>query len=91
MCTTTEKVVGILLAQGLTLGCSSPGRPTWFSTTPADIRDKAEQKVFTAPRQFKREAGRTSGSPCWDASRRQEGLRIFEKAPHVSLVCGSAS
>ena len=54
------------------------------------IRDKAEQKVFTASTNSRRESPRARCSACWAAwrSRKASDLRA---APHVSLVCGSAS
>ena len=55
------------------------------------IRDKAEQKVFHRLQQFKREAGKGKVFGVLGCVAQQEGEKIFEKAPHVSLVCGSAS
>jgi tRNA-2-methylthio-N6-dimethylallyladenosine synthase len=55
------------------------------------IRDKAEQKVFSRLQQFKRDAGKGKVFGVLGCVAQQEGERIFEKAPHVSLVCGSAS
>ena len=54
------------------------------------IRDKAEQKVFHRLDQFKRD-GKGKTFAVLGCVAQQEGERIFEKAPHVSLVCGSAS
>ena len=55
------------------------------------IRDKAEQKVFNRLNDFKklRKQGKKFG--VLGCVAQQEGDRIFEKAPHVDLVCGSAS
>jgi tRNA-2-methylthio-N6-dimethylallyladenosine synthase len=55
------------------------------------IRDKAEQKVFHRLQQFKREAGKGKVFGVLGCVAQQEGERIFERAPHVSLVAGSAS
>ena len=55
------------------------------------IRDKAEQKVFNRLQQFKREAGKGKVFGVLGCVAQQEGEKIFERAPHVSLVCGSAS
>src|ERR1043166_2638660 len=55
------------------------------------IRDKAEQKVFHRLDQFKRAAGKGKVFAVIGCVAQQEGERIFEKAPHVSLVAGSAS
>ncbi len=54
------------------------------------IRDKAEQKVFHRLDEFKRHGkGKVFG--VLGCVAQQEGERIFERAPHVSLVAGSAS
>ena len=55
------------------------------------IRDKAEQKVFNRLNDYKKlhKAGKRFG--VLGCVAQQEGEKIFERAPHVSLVCGSAS
>ncbi len=55
------------------------------------IRDKAEQKVFHRLQQFKKEHGKGKVFGVLGCVAQQEGERIFERAPHVSLVAGSAS
>src|SRR5205814_5824109 len=55
------------------------------------IRDKAEQKVFNRLQNFKREAGKGKIFGVLGCVAQQEGEKIFERAPHVSLVAGSAS
>src|SRR5439155_23217453 len=55
------------------------------------IRDKAEQKVFHRLQQFKRDAGKGKVFGVLGCVAQQEGEKIFEKAPHVSVVAGSAS
>jgi tRNA-2-methylthio-N6-dimethylallyladenosine synthase len=55
------------------------------------IRDKAEQKVFHRLQQFKKEHGKGKVFGVLGCVAQQEGDRIFERAPHVSLVAGSAS
>src|SRR5690348_11971375 len=55
------------------------------------IRDKAEQKVFTRLQNFKREAGKGKIFGVLGCVAQQEGEKIFARAPHVSLVAGSAS
>jgi tRNA-2-methylthio-N6-dimethylallyladenosine synthase len=55
------------------------------------IRDKAEQKVFTRLQNFKREAGKGKVFGVLGCVAQQEGEKIFARAPHVSMVCGSAS
>jgi tRNA-2-methylthio-N6-dimethylallyladenosine synthase len=55
------------------------------------IRDKAEQKVFNRLADYKKykKQGKTFG--VLGCVAQQEGEKIFERAPYVSLVCGSAS
>src|SRR6202140_3059811 len=55
------------------------------------IRDKAEQKVFNRLSDYKKykKQGKTFG--VLGCVAQQEGEKIFERAPYVSLVCGSAS
>ena len=55
------------------------------------IRDKAEQKVFHRLQHFKREPGKGKVFGVLGCVAQQEGEKIFERAPHVSLVAGSAS
>src|SRR4029453_8076729 len=55
------------------------------------IRDKAEQKVFNRLQNFKREAGKGKVFGVIGCVAQQEGEKIFDRAPHVSLVAGSAS
>jgi tRNA-2-methylthio-N6-dimethylallyladenosine synthase len=58
------------------------------------IRDKAEQKVFHRLQQFKYAAKNGHSKKTFGVLgcvAQQEGERIFERAPHVSLVAGSAS
>ncbi|HLK18459.1 MAG TPA: tRNA (N6-isopentenyl adenosine(37)-C2)-methylthiotransferase MiaB, partial [Bryobacteraceae bacterium] len=55
------------------------------------IRDKAEQKVFHRLDQFKKTHGKGKVFGVLGCVAQQEGERIFERAPHVSLVAGSAS
>ncbi|HWR50125.1 MAG TPA: tRNA (N6-isopentenyl adenosine(37)-C2)-methylthiotransferase MiaB [Bryobacteraceae bacterium] len=86
----SEKVVGTLLAQGYEqVGSPDAAQLVLYNT--CSIRDKAEQKVFHRLQQFKREAGKGKTFGVLGCVAQQEGERIFEKAPHVSLVCGSAS
>jgi len=54
------------------------------------IRDKAEQKVFHRLDQFKR-TGKNKLFGVLGCVAQQEGEKIFDKAPHVSMVVGSAS
>ena len=85
----SEKVIGTLIAQGYAQVPTPDEAELVFYNT-CSIRDKAEQKVFHRLQQFKRDnKGKTIA--VLGCVAQQEGEKIFEKAPHVSLVCGSAS
>ena len=86
----SEKVVGTLLAKGYRQ-VETPEAAALVLYNTCSIRDKAEQKVFSRLQQFKREAGKGKLFGVLGCVAQQEGERIFEKAPHVSLVAGSAS
>ena len=86
----SEKVVGTLLETGYSqVDTAEDAELVLYNT--CSIRDKAEQKVFHRLQQFKREAGKGKVFGVLGCVAQQEGERIFEKAPHVSLVAGSAS
>jgi len=55
------------------------------------IRDKAERKVFHRLADFKKLQAQGKKFGVLGCVAQQEGEKIFERAPHVSLVCGSAS
>ena len=86
----SEKVVGTLLERGYTQ-VPEPAQAELVLFNTCSIRDKAEQKVFHRLQNFKREAGKGKVFGVLGCVAQQEGERIFEKAPHVSLVAGSAS
>ncbi len=85
----SEKVIGTLIGQGYAQ-VPTPDEAELVLYNTCSIRDKAEQKVFNRLQQFKRDnKGKTIA--VLGCVAQQEGEKIFEKAPHVSLVCGSAS
>jgi tRNA-2-methylthio-N6-dimethylallyladenosine synthase len=86
----SEKVVGTMLQQGYTQ-VDNPDEAELVFYNTCSIRDKAEQKVFNRLQQFKRNAGKGKIFGVLGCVAQQEGERIFERAPHVSLVAGSAS
>jgi tRNA-2-methylthio-N6-dimethylallyladenosine synthase len=86
----SEKVIGTLLAEGYSQVETPEAADLVFYNT-CSIRDKAEQKVFSRLQQFKKENGKGKVFAVLGCVAQQEGERIFERAPHVSLVCGSAS
>lgn len=55
------------------------------------IRDKAEQKVFSRLANYKRQKAEGKIFGVLGCVAQHKGAEIFEQAPHVSLVCGSAS
>lgn len=86
----SEKVVGTLLDKGYSR-VETPAEAGLVLYNTCSIRDKAEQKVFNRLQQFKRDAGKGKVFGVLGCVAQQEGEKIFDKAPHVSLVCGSAS
>src|SRR5262249_28953200 len=86
----SEKVIGTLLNQGYSQ-VETPEEADLVFYNTCSIRDKAEQKVFNRLQNFKKEHGKGKTFAVLGCVAQQEGDRIFEKAPHVSLVCGSAS
>ncbi len=85
----SEKVIGTLVNQGYSQVPTPEEAELVFYNT-CSIRDKAEQKVFHRLDQFKRD-GKGKTFAVLGCVAQQEGEKIFEKAPHVSMVCGSAS
>src|ERR1700709_2610542 len=86
----SEKVVGTLLEKGYNQ-VDEPADAELILYNTCSIRDKAEQKVFHRLDQFKRDSGKGKIFGVLGCVAQQEGERIFERAPHVSLVAGSAS
>ena len=85
----SEKVVGTLLASGYTQVDTVEDAAYIFYNT-CSIRDKAEQKVFNRLQSLKR-TGKGKVFAVLGCVAQQEGEKIFDRAPHVSLVAGSAS
>ena len=86
----SEKVAGVLLARGYRQ-VESPESASLVLYNTCSIREKAAQKVFSRLGEFrmKQADGRIIG--VLGCVAQQEGEEIFERAPWVSLVCGSAS
>src|SRR5689334_5963415 len=85
----SEKVIGTLVAKGYAQVQDFEQAALVLYNT-CSIRDKAEQKVFSRLQSFKR-AGKDKVFGVLGCVAQQEGEKIFDRAPHVSLVCGSAS
>ena len=86
----SEKVIGTLQQQGYRqVDVEEDAGLILYNT--CSIRDKAEQKVFNRLNDYKKlhKAGKRFG--VLGCVAQQEGERIFERAPYVSLVAGSAS
>ena len=86
----SEKVVGTLLEKGYEQ-VQTPADAGLVLYNTCSIRDKAEQKVFNRLQHFHSHAGKGKLFGVLGCVAQQEGEKIFEKAPHVNLVCGSAS
>lgn len=86
----SEKVIGTLVHEGYAQVDSVEDADLVLYNT-CSIRDKAEQKVFHRLNDFKRlhKEGKRFG--VLGCVAQQEGEQIFDRAPHVSLVAGSAS
>jgi tRNA-2-methylthio-N6-dimethylallyladenosine synthase len=86
----SEKVVGTLVAQGYRQVPTVDEAGLVLYNT-CSIRDKAEQKVFHRLNDYKRLEAQGKKFGVLGCVAQQEGERIFQRAPHVSLVAGSAS
>ena len=86
----SEKVAGTLVSQGYEQ-VDDPHAADLVLYNTCSIRDKAEQKVFSRLGQYRKDLGEGKTFGVLGCVAQQEGQSIFEKAPHVSLVVGSAS
>jgi tRNA-2-methylthio-N6-dimethylallyladenosine synthase len=86
----SEKVVGTLLSQGYRQVPTVEEAGLILYNT-CSIRDKAEQKVFHRLADYKKLQKQGKRFGVLGCVAQQEGEKIFERAPHVSMVCGSAS
>jgi tRNA-2-methylthio-N6-dimethylallyladenosine synthase len=86
----SEKVAGVLLSRGYRQ-VASPDAASLILYNTCSIREKAAQKLFSRLGEYRdrQNEGRTIG--VLGCVAQQEGERIFQRAPWVSLVCGSAS
>src|SRR5215831_17677117 len=86
----SEKVIGTLIQQGYSQVETVEDADLVFYNT-CSIRDKAEQKVFHRLNDYKKLQSQGKKFAVLGCVAQQEGEKIFEKAPYVSLVAGSAS
>ncbi len=86
----SEKVVGTLVSEGyLQVQTVEEAGLVLYNT--CSIRDKAEQKVFNRLNDYKKLQKQGKKFGVLGCVAQQEGEKIFERAPYVSMVCGSAS
>ncbi len=86
----SEKVIGTLRRRGYQQ-IQSPAEASLVLYNTCSIREKAAQKVFTRLNDFKRAHAKGQKFGVLGCVAQQEGEAIFDAAPHVSLVVGSAS
>jgi tRNA-2-methylthio-N6-dimethylallyladenosine synthase len=86
----SEKVVGTLISEGYAQVQREEDADLIVYNT-CSIRDKAEQKVFHRLNDFKKLRKEGKRFAVLGCVAQQEGEKIFERAPYVSLVAGSAS
>ena len=86
----SEKVIGTLLQQGYRQVPTVEEAGLVLYNT-CSIRDKAEQKVFHRLNDYKKLLAQGKKFGVLGCVAQQEGEKIFERAPYVSLVAGSAS
>ena len=86
----SEKVVGTLMQEGYRQ-VETVEQADLILYNTCSIRDKAEQKVFHRLADYKKLQAQGKRFGVLGCVAQQEGEKIFERAPHVSLVCGSAS
>ena len=86
----SEKVVGTLISEGYQQVQREEDADLIFYNT-CSIRDKAEQKVFNRLNDVKKLQKAGKRFAVLGCVAQQEGEKIFERAPYVSMVAGSAS
>jgi tRNA-2-methylthio-N6-dimethylallyladenosine synthase len=86
----SEKVIGTLEHEGY-MRVEDEADASLILYNTCSIRDKAEQKVFHRLNEYKRLQGEGKKFAVLGCVAQQEGEKIFDRAPYVSLVSGSAS
>src|SRR6202050_3633728 len=86
----SEKVVGTLEQQGYARVETEEAADLILYNT-CSIRDKPEQKVFNRLNDYKALYKKGKRFGVLGCGAQQSGRKIFERAPFVSLVSGSAS
>ena len=85
----SEKVAGVLLGRGYKAALN-PAEADLMLYNTCSIREKAAQKVFSRLGEW-RGVSKDKIIGVLGCLAQQEGEEIFERAPWVSLVCGSSS
>ena len=86
----SEKVAGVLVSRGYRQ-VQSPEAASLILYNTCSIREKAAQKVFSRLGEYRLTQGDGRVIGVLGCVAQQEGEQIFQRAPWVSLVCGSAS
>jgi len=86
----SEKVAGVLLSRGYRQ-VETPETAGLILYNTCSIREKAAQKVFSRLGEYRAKQSEGKIIGVLGCVAQQEGEEIFERAPWVSLVCGSAS
>src|SRR5580692_468739 len=86
----SEKVIGTLVHEGYRQVQTVEEAGLVLYNT-CSIRDKAEQKVFNRLSDYKKYQKQGKKFGVLGCVAQQEGEKIFERAPYVSLVAGSSS
>ncbi len=86
----SEKVIGTLVHEGYRQ-VETVEQADLILYNTCSIRDKAEQKVFHRLADYKKLLRQGKKFGVLGCVAQQEGEKIFKRAPHVSMVCGSAS
>src|SRR6266852_3134199 len=86
----SEKVAGLLLSRGYQQ-VETPEAASLILYNTCSIREKAAQKVFSRLGEYREKQSEGKVIGVLGCVAQQEGEQIFERAPWVSLVCGSAS
>ena len=86
----SEKVAGVLLSRGYKQ-VETPEAASLILYNTCSIREKAAQKVFSRLGEYRAKQSEGKIIGVLGCVAQQEGEEVFERAPWVSLVCGSAS
>jgi tRNA-2-methylthio-N6-dimethylallyladenosine synthase len=86
----SEKVAGVLLSRGYRQ-VETPEDAGLILYNTCSIREKAAQKVFSRLGEYREKQNEGKIIGVLGCVAQQEGEGIFERAPWVGLVCGSAS